>query len=113
MKLDFSTMTRQDAERLAAEGALVKIYLYPRRFGGTQEESDTRFLTPEAADIKAKFDDAVGTRFDDGRITGYMVRAYDVGDSPVPHMIKLIATSRGIPIFIQEVLVWEHSAVQP
>ncbi|MDP9801666.1 hypothetical protein J2S49_001742 [Arcanobacterium wilhelmae] len=106
LDIDFANLTRVDAERLALAGELVKFFLYPRRFGGTEEEADSRFLTPEAAAAKAKFDDAVGARFDDGRITGYMVRAYDVGESPVPRMIKLIATSRGVPIFVQEVSVW-------
>lgn len=108
---DYSSITSHERARELVElGNLTKFYLYPARFGGTQEESDSRYLPPEAAAEKAKFDRMVSERYDDGRITGYMCRPIDSGDSLVPTSLKLIALSRGVPMFVSEIHIWNDTS---
>lgn len=97
---------RDEAERLAEAGELVKIYLYPARFGGSNREDDVTFITPAAARIKEQFDEMVGSRYDDGRITAYLCTAFEHETSLVPTLLRITAMSRAMPLFVKEIDIW-------
>lgn len=101
---------RDEAERLASAGELMKIYLYPARFGGSNREEDVAFIPLKAAREKAQFDEMVGSRYDDGRITGYMCTAFEHEASLVPTLIRITAMSRAMPLFVKEIPIWEPGA---
>lgn len=103
---DYSGMTREIAEDLASRGELVKIYLYPTMFNGSNTEEHTRYIPAWADEEKTKFDLMVKKRFDDGRIGAYLCTPTDHPGSVVPTTLKLSAFTRGMPIFVSEIEIW-------
>ncbi len=103
--------TRELAERLVDEGRLVKFYLYPAAFGGSEAESDSRYLPAAAALEKNRFDSMVRGRISDGRLTGYYCQPTDVGESLIPSSLKLVALKNGNPVFVTTIDVWTPSNI--
>lgn len=98
--------SRQAAESLASTGELVKIYLYPAMFNGSNKEEDTRYIPAWADAEKSKFDAMVKSRFDDGRIGAYLCSVTDDETSLVPRTVLLRAFTRGVPVFVHEIKIW-------
>lgn len=102
-----SVTSRTQAEELLDNGMLVKFYLYPAEFGGSELETDSRFLPMQAALEKNKFDSMARQRLADGRLTGYYCQPTDVGESLIPSSLKLITLKNGSPIFVTTIDVWD------
>lgn len=102
-----SVTSRELAEQLVDEGLLVKFYLYPAEFGGSEAETDSRYLPAQAALEKNKFDSMVRQRLADGRLTGYYCQPTDTGESLVPSSLKLIALKSGSRVFVSTIEVWD------
>lgn len=108
MSLDPARVTsRKLAERLVDEGKLVKFYLYPAEFGGSEAEEDSRYLPAAAALEKNKFDSMVRQRLADGRLTGYYCQPTDIGESLIPASLKLTALKNASPAFVTTINVWD------
>ena len=105
---DFSAVTtKAAAARLAREGRLVKIHLFPTELGGPDDPANIGYITPEAADAR---DRIIGTlrRFaDEGLIDRMEVEPDYRGTSHIPTRIRFKAwQSKGGPPIEMVLEVW-------
>jgi hypothetical protein len=108
MKPDFSAITSLPAaQRLAAEGKLVKVLVFPAEFGGPDVATNAIYITPEAAQERQIIIGTLRRFASDGTIDKLDVRPEYAGKSFVPSRIVIIATnSRTGGSFNPTIEVW-------
>lgn len=93
---DYSKVTsRAQAERLAAQGKLVKILLFPGEFGGEDAAHNIVYVPEAAADAKDLTTGTLIKLFEDGLIDKLTVEPEYKGKSVVPARIVMKASHSG------------------
>ena len=94
---DFSEVhSREEAERLARDGVLMKMHLLPAAFGGDDAPPNIVYVPPFVVDLKQGLDtNTVMPLAQDGKITRYAATPKYQGRSFVPNAIEIRASEPG------------------
>lgn len=90
---DYSHVTsREAAEKLAAEGELFKILLFPEEFGGENEPENVVYVPAGIPEIKDQITGSLIRFYEDGLIDRLTVMPEYKGNSFVPSRIAIKAS---------------------
>lgn len=94
-EMDFSHVTsRAKADELVRRGELVKIWLFPRRFGGPKERMNVGYV-PAGTEVALEFaHDRISGMIELGSIDGMTIKPQYRGKSVVLSAITYICTSK-------------------
>ncbi|HXR77861.1 MAG TPA: hypothetical protein VN737_17910 [Bryobacteraceae bacterium] len=82
--------SREKAQALLRTGALEKLLLMPREFGGSDHPMNTIFVPPEIVKQKAKIDrEVIAPLIEAGKVTKYSVKPEYEGTSMVPTRLTI------------------------
>lgn len=90
---DFSDVdTREKAQRLAAQGRLEPMLLFPACFGGELIPENTMYVPVGLGDVRDVTDRVIAQGVEAGRFNNYVARPRYVGRSVIPVSISIEAT---------------------
>ena len=89
---DFSQVTTMAAaRRLAREGRLVRITLFPVELGGPDDAENLAYITPEAAESRAMIVETLDRFLKEGLVDQLMIEPEYADESVVPTRITMSA----------------------
>ena len=89
---DFSNVTsREQAQRLAAQGQLVRILLFPAEYGGEDIEQNAVYVPPAIVPVREALIGTLGRMIEAGQINKLEVTPEYSGSSFVPTRIRMHA----------------------
>lgn len=105
---DFSAVqSATAAKKLAAEGKLIAILLFPAELGGRRHAENVAYITPQAVDDRAAAIQTLSRMVRDGTVDQMTVTPDYRGDSVVPARIHMKAWRNGEQDSFEQVIeIW-------